>query len=353
MERRKNTEEILPLFDHVNVANVADVASICGDSAPVGHENIDLGKFFGKSFKGLEMQVPVFSGGNQYFGKPIENYVFEEKSLRQYLSFMDNNDGDALYLYGPSGCGKTSAINQIAAVLQHPVISITLNGRFELADLIGHQTVINGEVVFVHGPLSRAMKYGYILIMNEIDLADAAELAGLNDVLEGRSLVVIQNNGEVIPPHPDFRLIVTANTAGTGSTRGSYHGTQHLNAAFLDRFRFIPCDYMAAKDEEELLKKSSPKLSEKTITGMVRVANEIRKSHVYPEANHVYMTMPLTTRSLLRWARLTCSYSFEESPLKTALSHAFTGRLSSEEAEYVHRLVDDVFGSISMEELFA
>lgn len=347
MERRN---EVLPLFDQANVSTVADVATICGDSAPVSHKTVDLGTKFGKAFKGTKMQVPVWSGRNEYFAKPVENYVFNDVSLKHYLSFMDDSCGDALYLYGPSGCGKTSAINQIAAVLQHPVISITLNARFELADLIGHQTVVNGEVVFVHGPLARAMKYGYILIMNEIDLADAAELAGLNDVLEGRSLVVIQNNGEVIPPHPDFRLIVTANTAGTGSTRGSYHGTQHLNAAFLDRFRFIPCDYMAAKDEEELLRKSSPKLSEKTITGMVRVANEIRKSHVYPEANHVYMTMPLTTRSLLRWARLTCSYSnFEESPLKKALSHAFTGRLSSEEAEYVNRLVDDVFGSISIE----
>lgn len=344
MERRKNTieSEVLPLFDHVNVA---DVASICGDSAPVGHENIDLGKFFGKSFKGLEMEVPVFSAGNQYFGNAIENYVFSEKNLRQYLSFLDNSNGDALYLYGASGCGKTSAINQIAAVLKHPIISITINGRFELSDLIGHQTVVNGEVVFVHGPLARAMKYGYILILNEIDLADAGELAGLNDVLEGRSLVVIQNNGEVIPPHPDFRLVVTANTAGTGSTRGAYHGTQHLNAAFLDRFRFIPCDYMDAKDEEELLKKSVPSLSEKIIKGMVRVANEIRKSHVNPEANHVYMTVPMSTRSLLRWAKLTCSYeSFDESPMKTALSHAFTGRLSDQEAEYVHRLADDVFG---------
>jgi len=343
MEKRKNTTEVLPLFDQ-SIVNVADVATICGDSAPVGHETVDLGKYFGKSFKGLEMEIPVFSAGNQYFGKPIENYVFEEKSLREYLSFMDDSCGDALYLYGPSGCGKTSAINQIAAILKHPVISITLNGRFELADLIGHQSVINGEVVFVHGPLARAMKYGYVLILNEIDLADAGELAGLNDVLEGRSLVVIQNNGEVIPPHPDFRLIVTANTAGTGSTRGSYHGTQHLNAAFLDRFRFIPCDYMAAKDEIDLIKKSSPKLSEKTIKGMVRIANEIRISHTKPEANHVYMSVPMSTRSLLRWARLTSSYSFSESPLKTALSHAFTGRLSSEEADYVQRLADDVFG---------
>lgn len=336
--RKLNNEET------VSSENTAFEAALCGDSVSLSRKTVDAGRIFGiRSLKNITIEAPVFDTANQYQCRVQDNYVFNESMLHHMLSFIDGTSGDALYLYGPSGCGKTSLISQIAARLQWPVVSLTINGRFELADLIGHTSVVNGRVVFVHGPLARAMHYGYILILNEIDLADAAELAGLNDVLEGRSLVVIQNNGEVIPPHPDFRLVVTANTCGSGS-RGGYHGTQLLNAAFLDRFRFIRCDYMSAKEESGLLKKAVPELSDKTIASMVRIAGEIRRSHTEPKANHVYMSVPMSTRALLRWAGLTRAYAFEDNPLKVALLHSFAGRLSDDEREYVLRLVSDVTG---------
>ena len=66
-------------------------------------------------------------------------------------------------------------------------------------------------MTFQYGPLAKAMKYGHVLVLNEIDLADAGELAGLNDVLEGRPLVLADNAGEIIHPHPLFRVVATAN----------------------------------------------------------------------------------------------------------------------------------------------
>ena len=42
------------------------------------------------------------------------------------------------------------------------------------------------SVKFIYGPLARAMKSGGILLLNEVDLCDPAQLSGLNDVLEGR-----------------------------------------------------------------------------------------------------------------------------------------------------------------------
>ena len=219
--RKLNNEET------VSSENTAFEAALCGDSVSLSRKTVDAGRIFGiRSLKNITIEAPVFDTANQYQCRVQDNYVFNESMLHHMLSFIDGTSGDALYLYGPSGCGKTSLISQIAARLQWPVVSLTINGRFELADLIGHTSVVNGRVVFVHGPLARAMRYGYILILNEIDLADAAELAGLNDVLEGRSLVVIQNNGEVIPPHPDFRLVVTANTCGSGSRLSRYPASQ-------------------------------------------------------------------------------------------------------------------------------
>jgi cobaltochelatase CobS len=316
--------------------------NVTQDGFPSSVRHVDAGVEFGlKELKGVCLDVPVFDKSSQYLSVPKDDYVFNPEQLRNILSFLGRSSDDALYLYGPSGCGKTSMIMQTAAVLKWPVVSLTINGRFELADLIGHPTIVKNELVFVHGALARAMKYGYILILNEIDVADAAELSGLNDVLEGRNLVVIQNNGEVIKPHPCFRLVVTANTCGRGS-KGTYHGTQLLNAAFLDRFRFIGCDYMSHKEELELLRKVV-NMDDKVLSDMVKVASEIRKSHLDPKPNHVYMSVPMSTRALVRWAKLASEYSsYESSPVAVALVHAFSGRLSEEERCYVTRLASDI-----------
>lgn len=94
----------------------------------------------------------------------------------------------------------------------------------ELSDLVGQFVLIEGSTRFVHGPLAVALREGHLLLLNEIDLMDPAELAGLNDVIEGHPLVIPQNGGEVIRPHPKFRVFATGNSAGAGDTTGLYPG---------------------------------------------------------------------------------------------------------------------------------
>jgi cobaltochelatase CobS len=111
-------------------------------------------------------------------------YVFREQ-LRDVLAFLADPAGDGLLLTGPTGASKTSLVPQVAARLHWPVQEVTCHGRMELSDLIGQLMLIQGEPRFVHGPLSVAARDGHILVLNEIDVMDAAELAGLNDIVEG------------------------------------------------------------------------------------------------------------------------------------------------------------------------
>lgn len=321
-----------------------EVNELTKDAYADSNEMFNVDKLLGTDIFGRrEIQLPVYSKVTPYTAKVQPNYVFDNDSLTAIVNFLANPLGDALYLFGPSGCGKTSAINQVAALFGWPIVQMTLNGRFEVADLIGHPTICGEQVVFVHGPLARAMKYGYILILNEIDLADPSELAGLNDVIEGRALVVVQNNGEVIEPHPNFRLVVTANTRGTGDGN-AYCGTQMLNMAFLDRFRFIACSYMRTSVEAELLHRSFPILTEDFCLALVRVANEIRDSHLNYSTKHIYITVPMSTRALMRWAGLVCCYKDAMHPVDLALDQAFCSRISEDESTFVHRLYRDVSG---------
>ena len=153
----------------------------------------------------LHPQIPV--------KKP---YVFREY-LRDVLAFLADPAGDGLLLTGPTGAGKTSLVLQVAARLNWPVQEVTCHGRMELSDLIGQFMLIQGETRFVHGPLSVAARDGHILVLNEMDVMDAAELAGLNDIVEGAPLVIAANGGEVIRPNSKFRVIATGNSAGSAS----------------------------------------------------------------------------------------------------------------------------------------
>ena len=316
-------------------------AHLTKDYYPSGMKMVNLDQALGVEYFGKRMlNVPFYEQKNQYFAKPLEHYIFDRDVLEAVVSFLNEPFGDALYLQGPSGCGKTSILHQVCALLGWPILQVTLNGHFEVNELIGHPNIVNNQLVYIHGPLARAMKYGYILVLNEIDLADPAELAGLNDVLEGRHLVIIQNDGEVVEPHPNFRLAVTANTKGSGEYR-TYCGTKMLNSAFLDRFRFVECSFIPHDSEEILLKQVTPYLSQEVQKMMIEVALKVRASHLEALPTQVNMTIPMSTRALLRWGHLIKAYKHCEDPVHLALKHAFTGRLTADEANFVHRLCGD------------
>ena len=276
---------------------------------------------------------------------PTESpYHFRKEPLRDVLAFLSAPLGDALYLSGPTGSGKTSLIHQVAARLHWPLESVTCHGRLELMDLIGQFTLIQGETQFAHGPLARALKEGRILILNELDLMEPSELSGLNDCLEGDGLTIAQNGGERIQPHPGFRLIATANSAGQGDRTGLYQGVLRQNLALMDRFRLMEVDYPAPEFELELLKSKVPELPETHLGQMIRVANEIRQLFVGRDHQKGLLTLTLSTRGLIRWAHLTWAFRSAPRALEYALERALTFRADPDQKIAIHRIAADVLG---------
>ena len=182
---------------------------------------------------------------------PIINpdYLFHDDGRDIVVWLM--NPADPLYVFGPTGCGKTSCIKQLAARLNYPVFEVTGHGRLEFADLVGHLAVKEGNMVFEYGPLALAMRYGGMLLLNEIDITPPDVAAGLNSVLDGSPLCIAENGGELIIPHPMFRFAATANTNGGGDETGLYQGTQRQNIAWLDRFMLCELSYPNAISSRE------------------------------------------------------------------------------------------------------
>jgi len=311
--------------------------------------DLDAGQVF--SGKPSGTTVRGYAIPSAYTPAIDHNYIFHESSRDIVVWFVSpQGANEPLYVFGPTGCGKTSCIKQLAARLNYPVFEVTGHGRLEFADLVGHLTVKDGSMTFEYGPLALAMRYGAIILLNEIDLTSPEIAAGLNSVLDGSPLCIAENGGEIIQPHPMFRFVATANTNGGGDDTGLYQGTQRQNLAWLDRFTICAVGYPDATVEKKLLTQRFPSLPETLCATMVDYANEVRKLFM-GEASTGNLTntieVTFSTRSLLRWGDLTVRFQPLAhqgiQPVTYALDRALAYRASRETRAMLHELAQRMF----------
>ena len=139
-----------------------------------------------------------------------------------------------VFVTGLSGNGKTMMVEQICARLKRECYRVNITIETDEDDLIGSNTLVDGNIVYREGPVLKAMRKGAVLLIDEIDLA-SNKIMCLQSILEGKGYL-IKKTGEYVTPTPGFTIIATANTKGKGSDDGRFIGTNVLNEAFLERF---------------------------------------------------------------------------------------------------------------------
>ena len=275
-------------------------------------------------------------------------YTFRQNLLSDVLGWhrgiVSGPIHDGLWLTGPMGSGKSSLIVQTAARLNLNLVEVNGKRRLEVADWVGHLTAIGGDVLFEDGPLTTAVRHGAWLLINEADLIDPGELAGLNTLLDGGPLIIPENGGEVVFPAPGFGLICTANTVGLGDSSGLYAGVQRLNGAFLDRFWVVKVDYLTGEEEFALIKRRVPQIKDELLRGMIQVAAEVRALFQGAGESTAPLDVTLSSRTLIRWAYLTVQYAGDKNPLMRTLQRALTNRVEPETAEAIEGMTRRIFG---------
>ena len=139
------------------------------------------------------------------------------------------------WINGLSGNGKTLMVEQICAKEGREFFRVNITEETDEDDLLGGFRLINGNTVWVDGPVVEAMKRGAVLLLDELDLGSFKTMC-LQPVLEGKG-VFLKKVGRFIKPERGFTVFATANTKGKGSDDGRFVGTRVQNEALLERFK--------------------------------------------------------------------------------------------------------------------
>jgi MoxR-like ATPase len=142
------------------------------------------------------------------------------------------NAKQPVLLIGEKGSGKTTLALQLAEDLKLPFYSISMTRQTTLSHLLGFMNV-NG--VYIPSQLREAVENGGLMLLDEMDAADANVLLSLNTIENG----YVSFPTGIIKLHEDFRLIATANPVDQHS---HYTGRVKLDGATLDRFDIIEID---------------------------------------------------------------------------------------------------------------
>ena len=186
-----------------------------------------------------------------------------------------------VFITGLSGNGKTMMVEQVCAKLKRECYRVNVTIETDEDDLIGSNTLVDGNIVFREGPVLKAMRKGAVLLIDEIDLA-SNKIMCLQSILEGKGYLN-KKTGEYVSPEDGFTIIATANTKGKGSDDGRFIGTNVLNEAFLERFSItMEQEYPSNAIEKKILVKEFEKLEVSDTTefaiNLVTWADVIRKS---------------------------------------------------------------------------
>lgn len=234
-----------------------------------------------------------------------KNYWFDPQMLKKLLRWVYGQSARRnLMLIGDAGVGKSSVIVEIAGRLNVPVFQMACSGKTRFQHLVGSRELVGGETKWVDGPLTRAMREGGILLMDEVTRLDPGEQMNLAAVLDARSTLTIPDTGEVVKPHPRFRVAATGNSGGFGDESGAYVGEKPSSFAFLDRFQKMRINQMPEDVEITLLKKVSG-LPDEIIALMVRLAKEVRRGFVGAGGG---LSVTISPRSMQVWAMEASGY---------------------------------------------
>jgi cobaltochelatase CobS len=221
------------------------------------------------AFGMFDFEVPAFSWKSPHPLVPEidKNYQFDKRVLIEVLYCLIYDK--RAFLTGHTGTGKSTHIEQVAARLNWPLIRANFDSELTRMEVVGKEALrvevdtktgqSHTVTEFVETILPTAMRHGYIFLGDEWDSIRPDVAFVMQPILEGKPLVLLEDESKIVPRHPMFRMFATGNTRGQGDESGIYNGTRPQNAASMDRFEeWVHFDYPTQQDVVTFIKNHHP-----------------------------------------------------------------------------------------------
>ena len=253
---------------------------------------------------------------------------FPQSNETKVLTYAVKESKNVL-LEGPTGTGKSTLVEFIAQEAGAPLITISCDVELDKIELLGKYELKDNMTKWIDGPILKAMRDGYWVVFDEINMAKPDILSVLHSLLDHRRQIIVkEHKNDVVKAHPNFRVFATMNY--------NYEGTSELNQAFKDRFGVVlHLSYMPPKQEIKLLIQKTGIDNSKALH-MVKVAEDTRdlaRKGEIPEA--------ISTRTLVEWASaVVTNFTIHEAAEFTVLD-----KVSNEPAERedVYNIIKNYF----------
>ncbi|KAJ8326810.1 hypothetical protein O5D80_004253 [Batrachochytrium dendrobatidis] len=255
----------------------------------------------------------------------IPDVVFFENSKQTMIMqeiLRDYSLGEHLLIIGNQGVGKNKIVDRFLQLLRLPREYIQLHRDVTVSSLTSCPTIVNGCLVYEDSPLVRAVREGYILVVDEADKAPTHVTAILKSLVEdgemvlsdGRRIVSCNTTRDVntncIVIHPRFRMFVLANRPGF-----PFLGNDFWREVG-DVFACHVVENPDSESEMQLLKHYAPETPDHMLLKAISLFNDLRKL-----VDEGLISYPYSTRELVNVVKHMQAYPSEG--LSKALQNVF------------------------------
>uniref|UniRef100_A0A8C9W2Q1 von Willebrand factor A domain-containing protein 8 n=1 Tax=Scleropages formosus TaxID=113540 RepID=A0A8C9W2Q1_SCLFO len=246
-----------------------------------------------------QVSVPVYSPDEKMkvpdvlFYDNAQHMIVMEDMLKDFLL------GEHLLLVGNQGVGKNKIVDRFLHLMNRPREYLQLHRDTTVQTLTLQPSVRNGIIVYEDSPLVKAVKMGYILVIDEADKAPTNVTCILKTLVESGEMILADGRRivssmtttgrpNIIVMHPDFRMLVLANRPGFPFLGNDFFG------ALGDIFSCHAVDNPKPQAEFAMLKQYGPDVPDAVLQKLVAAFGELRAM-----ADQGTITYPYSTREVV------------------------------------------------------